>query len=199
VLVCALVAEERAARRAGAPVVRAGLGASGKVPEGELVSFGLAGALTDRLAVGELVTATRVVTTDGSTLWEGPALAIAGARPVVVCAAKRVVDDRAERAALAHLSGADVLDMETGRLAASGRLAGVLRAVSDTPARRVGRLGRAAHDDGSVRWSAVAAAFALEPRRATAAARAARAGLRTLERAARELAANAEDAAPPRA
>ncbi len=172
--------------------MRAGLGASRGIPEGRLVSFGLAGALTDALAAGELVTATRVVAQDGSTLWEGPPLSVAGARPVVVCAAGGVVDDRAERAALAEASGADVLDMESGPLATSGRLAGVLRAVSDTPARRVGRLGGAANADGSVHWTTVGAAFALEPRRATAAARDARRALRALERAARELSAPAD-------
>jgi hypothetical protein len=129
------------------------------------------------------------VAPDGSSLWEGPALAVAGARPVVVCATDRVVDDPAERAALAASSGADVLDLESGPLAASGRLAGVLRAVSDSPSKRVGRLGDAAHPDGSVRWRRVAAAFVFEPRRATAAARNARTGLATLERAATELAA----------
>lgn len=187
-LVCALAAEERAAQRAGVPVVRAGLGASGGIPErGGLVSFGLAGALSDGLAPGRLVTATRVVTPDGSSLWEGAPLPVAGARPVVVCATGRVVDDPAERAALAASSGADVLDMESGPLAASGRLAGVLRSVSDTPAHRVGRLGAAVHPDGSVRWGAVAAAFFLEPRRAAAAARHARAALAALEPAAAEL------------
>jgi nucleoside phosphorylase len=153
----------------------------------------LAGALSDDLAPGELVTGTRVVAPDGSSLWEGPALAVPGARPAVVCAAGRVVDDPVQRAALAASSGADVLDMESGPLAASGRLAGVLRAVSDSPTARVGRLGAAAHADGSVRWTTVAAAFVLEPRRATAAARNARAALAALERAAAELALRAPE------
>ena len=187
-LACALASEERAARRAGARTFRVGLGASLGAPREPFVSFGLAGALVPGLAPGALVTAARVVDAAGRTLWEGEPVAVRSARTVVLCSAARVVDDPAERAALAAASGARGVDMETAALVESGRLVGVVRAISDSPSRRVGRLGRAAHPDGAVDWTAVALAFALEPWRAVPAASAGRKALGTLERAARELA-----------
>jgi len=50
---CATRAEERAARRLGVAAVRVGVRAANGVPDGKLVSFGLAGALSDALRVGE--------------------------------------------------------------------------------------------------------------------------------------------------
>ena len=79
--------------------------------------------------------------------------------------------------------------MEDAVLAASGRLAGVVRAISDTPARPVGSLALAASADGSVAWRVVARAFATEPRTAARAALSARRALAALERAAAALAA----------
>ena len=76
VLACALEVEERAARKGGANAVRVGLGASGPVPPGRLVSFGLAGALVPEISEGTVVTATRVVGEDGSVLWEGDAVPV---------------------------------------------------------------------------------------------------------------------------
>jgi adenosylhomocysteine nucleosidase len=183
-LVCALRAEERAARKAGAAIARVGLGGSLPLPPGSLVGFGLAGALTPRLPPGTLVTAIRVVDEDGSALWEGEPLPIAHARPAVLCAARGVVDTPAERAALAARTGADAVDLESGVLAASGRLVGVVRAISDTPGRPVGRLARAATPEGDTAWGVVATALVTEPRSALAAALAARRALASLERAA---------------
>ncbi len=73
VLCCALASEERAARRAGARTALVGLGAGLPLPEGRLVSFGVAGALVPGLKPGTLVTASRVVDGDGRVLWEGAA------------------------------------------------------------------------------------------------------------------------------
>ena len=73
-LACATTAELRAARRAGRRSALVGLGAANGVPDGPLVSFGLAGALRDGLPVGTVLDATRVVAADGAVLWEGSAL-----------------------------------------------------------------------------------------------------------------------------
>jgi len=187
VLACALRIEERAARRAGAKAALVGLGAGLPLPCGRLVSFGFAGALAEGLEPGDLVTAERVVDADGRTLWEGEALRVAGARPVVVCSTEAVADEPGARRALASRSGATVVDMESGRLAATGRLAGVIRAVSDSPARPVGTLAGAATAAGGTDWGVVAGAFAREPRRSLRTASDARRAGAALRRAAREL------------
>jgi hypothetical protein len=127
---CATSAEERVARRLGLNAVRVGISVANGVPEGRVVSFGLAGSLGD-LQVGDVVDATRVVDETGATLWEGPGLGVRGARDGVVLAGSGLVHDPAERERLRQASRADAVDMESGILAGSGRLAGVLRAVSD--------------------------------------------------------------------
>jgi nucleoside phosphorylase len=158
------------------------------MPDEPLVSFGLAGALVAGLAVGTLVTARQIVDEEGSILWEGEPLAVRGAEPVVLCAAHRVIDDPAERARLAAQTAAAAVDMESGVLAATGRLVGALRAISDGPKHPVGRLAAAAHSDGSVAWAAVARAFLTEPITAARAAAASRKALTSLEQAAGSLA-----------
>jgi nucleoside phosphorylase len=130
---CAMGVEERIARKLG-PTVRVGLGVSNGVPaEGRLVSFGIAGALAPELAVGTVIDATRVVDERGEVLWEGPPLGVAHARTGTILGASRIVDSPEERDALRRASGADAVDMESGALARSGRLAGCIRAISDTP------------------------------------------------------------------
>jgi nucleoside phosphorylase len=157
------------------------------------VSFGLAGALTRELGQGALVTAERVVDERGQTLWEGEPLDVPGARPVVLCAADRVVDDPAERRELATRTGAAAVDMESGRLAASGRLVGAVRAISDTAERPVGLLARGAKTDGRVNWPVVFQAFATEPLAAFRAARGAGRAFAALDRAAASLRAREEE------
>ncbi len=147
IFACATSAEERVARRAGLQAVRVGVGVANGVPAGRLVSFGLAGALAD-LAVGEVLDATRVVDASGATLWEGPGLGVRGARDGVVLGADALVDDAAERARLRAASGADAVDMESGVLARSGRLAGVLRAISDDASSVVAGVDSTVHPDG---------------------------------------------------
>lgn len=183
-LACALAVEERAARRGGANAARVGLAASLPLPDGRIAGFGLAGALIPGLPPGTVLTATRVVAEDGTVLWEGEPLAVPGARAAVICAADRVVDDPRERAELAERTGAAAVDMESGALARTGRLAGVVRAVSDAPDLRVGRLAGAARPDGRTAWGAVAGAFLTEPVRSLRAALAARRAIAALERAA---------------
>jgi adenosylhomocysteine nucleosidase len=162
-LACALRVEEKAAQKAGARTALVGLGAGLPLPDGRLVSFGFAGGLQPALRPGTLVTATKVVDPAGRTLWEGPALEVEGAEPAVVCASEVVANDPEERRALAERSGAAVVDLESGVLASTGRLAGVVRAISDSCERPVGRLVSAGKADGGTDWKVVAAAFATEP------------------------------------
>jgi hypothetical protein len=158
--VCATSAEERIARRLGLNAVRVGLRAANGVPEGRLVSFGLAGSLGG-LAVGEVLDATRVVDETGATLWEGPGLGLRGAGSGVVLGGDALVHDAAERARLRNASGADAVDMESHVLARSGRLAGVVRAISDDAGSTIDGVERTVHVDGRtnvaglLRWVAL--------------------------------------------
>jgi hypothetical protein len=145
---CATTAEERVAKRSGLRAVRVGLRAANGVPDTPIVSFGLAGALSDALHVGEVLDATRVVDEHGNTLWEGPGLGVAGAQPVTMLASDVLVHDAAERRRLRDASGADAVDMESGVLARSGRLAGVLRAVSDDASSAIEGVDTTIRDDG---------------------------------------------------
>ena len=186
-LVCALAAEERAARKGGIRAARVGLGAALGLPGGPIAGFGLAGALVPGLAPGTLLTASRIVSERGETLWEGEPLAVAGGQPAVIVGCDRVIDAPDERRALAEATGAVAVDMESAVLAASGRLVGVVRAVSDTQARPVGALARAAHADGRTAWLVVLRALAVAPRTTVRTGLAARRALDSLERAAADL------------
>lgn len=186
-LACALAVEERAARRGGARACRVGLRAGRPLPDGPLVSFGFAGALTPRLTPGTLVSAGRVVAPDGSVLWEGEPLPVPGAVEAVICASDEVADDPGDRRALAVRSGAEAVDMESGVLAATGRLAGVVRAISDGAGEPVGRLVHAATPEGGTDWGVVARAALLEPARTIRAARHGRRALASLRRAAADI------------
>jgi len=156
----ATTAEERVAKRAGLRTVRVGLRAANGVPDGRVVSFGLAGALDDTLRIGDVIDATRVVDTTGATLWEGAGLGVHGAKRLVVLASEHLVQDAAERRRLRDASGADAVDMESGVLARSGRLAGVLRVVSDDTTSAVEGVDETVKSDGRtdvaglVRWVA---------------------------------------------
>lgn len=156
-----------------------------------MVGFGLAGSLVPQLAPGALLTATRIVSESGETLWEDRPLPIPGALPGVICAADEVVDDPTERARLAARTGAVAVEMEAAVLARSGRLVGVIRAISDSPSEPVGRLATASTPDGRIAWKAVAMAFLREPVRSLRASLAARRGLAALEAAAAALAGSA--------
>ncbi len=177
---CAMTAEERVARRLG-PTALVGLGAANGVPEGRLVSFGIAGALHADLPVGTVIDATRVVDEQGATLWEGAPLGVAPARTGTILGASRIVEDAAERARLHERTGADAVDMESGVLARSGRLVGCVRAISDTPQRGLAGLAQGARADGRPDPIGLARGFARAPlATARAAANAVRA-LRSLE------------------
>jgi hypothetical protein len=177
---CAMTVEERIARRLG-PTARVGLGASRGVPEGRLVSFGIAGALSEDLPIGTVIDATRVVDESGAVLWEGAPLGAASARPGTILGASHIVDDPTERARLHAATGAEAVDMESGPLARSGRLAGCLRAISDTPTRRLGGVAQGATADGHIDVRGSLRGFAREPVVTLRAAFGARRALKSLE------------------
>jgi hypothetical protein len=71
--------------------------------------------------------------------------------------------------------------MESGPLARSGRLAGCLRAVSDTPARRLGGVAQGATPEGKVDAFGFLRGFAREPLVTLRAVVGARRALKSLE------------------
>jgi hypothetical protein len=150
-LACATRTEERVARKVGARTVLVGIGARNGVPDEPVVSFGLAGGLHDGLACGDVLDATRVVDPDGTVLWEGGPLGVTGAREATIVAVDAVLDDPGERRRLHEQTGADAADMESGPLARTGRLAGCVRAISDTPGHTLGPLAEAVGPDGKLR------------------------------------------------
>ena len=182
---CATAAEARAARRAGLRAALVGLRGTNGVPDGALVSFGLAGAL-DGLASGTVIDATRIVDETGATVWEGPGLGVPGARRATLVSAERVVDGRDERGELNRRTRADAVDLESGVLAATGRLRGVLRVVGDTPERPLGKLSTAVDERGRVSWRLLHA-LVREPGTVGPGIRDSRRALAALERAAKEL------------
>ena len=179
---CATTAEARVARRAGLSTARVGIRAVNGVPSGSVVSFGLAGALHDGLRVGDVLDATRVVDERGETLWQGDPLGIEGARDATVLASHDLVHDADERRRLHETSGADAVDMESGVLARSGRLAGVVRVISDDVESSIEGVDTTIHPDGStdvvglLRWVATRRGDALRSMKDAVAA------LRALER-----------------
>jgi adenosylhomocysteine nucleosidase len=177
---CAMAVEERIARRLGA-TARVGLGVANGVPPGRLVSFGIAGALRDDLPIGTVIDATRVVDERGGVLWEGGPLGVAPARPGTILGADRIVDDSAERARLHQSTGADAVDMESGALARSGRLVGCVRAISDTPTRKLGGLAEGAKPNGATNYVGLLRGFVRAPLETVKAAAGARRALKALE------------------
>jgi nucleoside phosphorylase len=177
---CAMTVEERVARRF-ARTALVGLGVANGVPDGQLVSFGIAGALSGELSIGTVIDATRVVDESGTVLWEGGPLGAAPARTGTILGASRIVDDPAERARLHAQTGADAVDMESGTLARSGRLVGCLRSISDTPARRLGGVAQGVKLNGEIDYLGFARGFLREPLVTTRAAFGARRALKRLE------------------
>ena len=177
---CATGTEERAARRAGYRTARVGIRASRGVPAGELVSFGVAGGLNGA-PIGTVIDATRVVDESGTVLWEGKGLGLG--RPGTILAIDRLVDDPAELRRLHEETGANAVDMESGVLAATGRLRGCVRAISDSPQEPLGRLARAVTPDGRAEPLEFLAALALAPKNTVRALVNIRRALRALSRA----------------
>ena len=180
IFACAMTVEERIARRLG-PTALVGLGVANGVPEGRLVSFGIAGALRDDLPIGTVIDAARVVDESGATLWEGAPVGLEPARSGTILGADRIVDDPVERARLHASTGADAVDMESGTLARSGRLAGCIRAISDTPSRKLGGLAQGAKPNGQVDYRGLLVGFVRAPLETARAAAGARRALKALE------------------
>jgi hypothetical protein len=178
----ATTAEGRAAKRAGLRASLIGLAGANGIPQGPLVSYGLAGALHAGLPCGTVIDATRIVDERGVTLWEGDGLDVPGAVGGTILATDRVIDDPDERRRLHEATGADAADLESGPLAQTGRLRGCLRAVSDTPDRTLGGICNAVKPEGTYDWAGMAKAFAQAPRPF---ARAAADGKRALDELAR--------------
>ena len=80
---------------------------------------------------------------------EGSPLGVAGAREATVLASDVLVHDPAERRRLHESSGADAVDMESGVLARSGRLEGVVRAISDDVTSTIEGVDTTVRPDGS--------------------------------------------------
>jgi len=161
-MACATVAEARVARRAGLHTALVGLAAREGIPEGRIVSFGLAGALADA-PTATVIDATRVVDEDGRALWEGGPLGVPGAVDGTLLASERVIDHPDERRRLHELTGADAVDLESGPLARSGRLVGCLRAVSDTPERRLHGICNVVTPEGGYDWRGAAEGLVRSP------------------------------------
>jgi nucleoside phosphorylase len=177
---CAMTVEERIARRLGQTAL-VGLGASNGLPDGPIVSFGIAGALSNDLPIGTVIDATRVVDETGAVLWEGGPLGARPARTGTILGASRIVDDPDERERLRARTGADAVDMESGPLARSGRLVGCVRAISDTPTRRLGGVAEGAKRNGKVDYLGFLRGFLRAPLVTGRAALGARRALRSLE------------------
>jgi hypothetical protein len=79
-------------------------------------------------------------------LWEGPGLGVG--RTATILGADALIHDPTERARLRAASGADAVDMESGVLARSGRLAAVLRVVSDDADSVIEGVDATVHPDG---------------------------------------------------
>ena len=157
------------------------------------MSFGFAGALVPGLRAGALLSAHTVVDPRGRVLWRGEALPVPNAHPAVICAVEAVTSEPTARRALAERTGAVAVDMESGVLAATGRLAGVVRAVSDEFGTPLGLLANAASPDGETNWGVVGRAALLEPVATARTALGARRGLSSLAAAATVLAGRDSD------
>ena len=157
------------------------------------MSFGFAGALVPGLRAGALLAAHTVVDPGGRILWRGEALPVPNALPAVVCAVEAVASEPTARRALAERTGAVAVDLESGVLAATGRLTGVVRAVSDEFGTPLGLLADAATRDGETNWGVVARAALREPLATARTALGARRALASLTGAAAALAGRASD------
>jgi hypothetical protein len=102
-------------------------------------------------------------------------------------AADAIVDDPGERRLLHERTGALAADLESGPLARTGRLAGCVRVVSDTPGRRLNGIGNAVTAEGRTSWSGLLKSFLRSPVGLARAAGDGHRALRVLERTAQEI------------
>lgn len=109
----------------------------------KLLSFGIAGGLTPKLRVGDVVFSNHVVTTLDESYGKRPAskkvdgLSLGGAKPLQmsVCGVDEIVFNPTDKARLHQLTRAAIADMESHGVARAAQQAGipffVLRSVSD--------------------------------------------------------------------
>lgn len=125
------------ARAAGG--TRIGMRARRPLPDGPLALAGVAGAVVPELAPGDVLVADRVMLLDGGDVLLPGAAALAHALRIAgltvhvgpVGGAAELVTGPARAVWAAR--GALAVDLESGPLARTGRLAAVVRAVVDTP------------------------------------------------------------------
>lgn len=130
---CATKAEAWAAGTANKVLV--GIGCfNDPNPAGDLMSWGVCGSTVLDLRLGDAVEGVRIVDVNGYTLWERDQRAApTGLREVTVHSPESIVDDPKEREWLRVRTKAQILDLESGILARTGRLRRVVRVVSDDP------------------------------------------------------------------
>ena len=129
---CAMKIERSAAKRLGQTIL-VGVSCKLLMPPRPVISFGVAGALSDDLPVGQVVDINKVVDENGTVLWEGRPLGIRGAYVGAIVTTDHIVNNSQERLELCKRSGAKVVDMETGIYAREGKLVGGARVISDSP------------------------------------------------------------------
>src|SRR5207302_1625759 len=139
----------------------------------------------DNIAIGTVIDATRVVDEDGGVLWEGGPLGARGARPGTILALDRIVHEPGERQRLYERTGADAVDMESGVLARTGRLAGCLRAISDTASYQTVALEGVFDPTGKLDWPAFLRVSGRNPARGMSTILGGWRALRSLKRVAR--------------
>jgi 4-hydroxy-3-methylbut-2-enyl diphosphate reductase len=136
---------------------RIGMRARRPLPADQLVLAGVAGAVVPGLDPGDIVVADRVVLDEGDDVLLPGATELAAALRIAgltvhlgpVGGADRTVTGPA-RAAWAD-RGALAVDMESGVLARTGRLAAVVRAIVDTPVHPLVSLGTLPRGAGALR------------------------------------------------
>ena len=157
-------------------------------PDESVVVLGLCGALW-RMRAGDVCVYGRVVdATNGFDLDPELVDALSRALPRAIvanaCTTRRVVTSVTARTVLAQRFNADVVDMEgtalAAALAARGVPIGMVRVVSDDPARDLPPIEDAIDDAGRIRPLALALAFARAPRAAVGFVRDVRASLAVL-------------------
>ena len=143
-IVVGMAAEARLARRI-TPHVRVAAGLPGEparlaaqlVAEGAtiLISFGIAGGLTNDVVPGTLIVADRIVTDDGEFPGTSALAAALGARIGAIYGGLGIVATPDDKRDLHHRTGALAVDMETGGVAWLAAKAGVpfiaIRAIAD--------------------------------------------------------------------
>ncbi len=186
-IVTGLTAEARLARRLGATLAGGGTpkgaarAAATLCDEGAtaLLSFGLAGGLSDVMQPGDIIVPGAVLTKDGMFATDDALNAWLGGATGTLFAADAVIALRTEKRALHARTGADAVDLESGAVAEAAASRGlpfaVLRAVCDPAMSDLPPAALVALDArGAIGMIAVAASLCRAPRQIPALVRLAR-------------------------